>query len=414
MEMMRTVKSTLFLAVLTAIVLSGCVMTGPSSGKDKNKIPPQLIFPPPPDEPRYYFERSIHSSADVTPDTEADKLRRALTGERQRGQGMAKPYGIAVHHGRIFVGDTVLRNVAVFDIPEQKFFRIGEFDDDQGHGKLYMPMGLAVDKTGTLYVLDAKLQQVIVYDRDGKFLRSIGNPDDIKRPAGIAVDPDGKRVYAVDIGGSSTESHKILVYDAVSGQHLFDISKRGTLDGYVNLPRDADVGLNGDIYVVDSGNFRVQEFSPDGKFVSKFGAIGRQPGQFSRPKELAHDSHGNIYVVDAAFGNFQIFDTKGELLLAIGNRSNDDGPALFALPAGIAIDGDDRIYVVDQYFRKVDIFRPAALDEDDGYIGKNAIEKFATGGQAPSSPQPKQPASNEPGTAADQIAPPADPAAAKP
>lgn len=364
---------TIFAAV---IVLGGCAMSG-SSSSGPAKVADQTVFPLPPDEPRYYFERSIHSSAEVKPESEGDALKRALTGERSKGEGMTKPYGIAVHHGRMFVGDTVRKDVGVYDFVEQKFFKIGDDEDEEGHGKLGMPMGLDVDNQGNLYVFDAKLKQIIVYSRDGKYLRAIGDPDKIARPAGIAVTPDGARIYAVDIGGSSTNEHKVMVFDGKSGDHLFDIGKRGTENGEFNLPRDTVVAPDGSVYVVDGGNFRVQKFTADGKFINTFGAIGRQSGQFSRPKEAAVDKDGNVYVVDAAFGNFQIFDSKGELLLAIGNRSNTDGPAKFSLPAGIAIDGDGRIYVVDQYFRKVDIFRPASLAEEDGFIGKHTLEKSA-------------------------------------
>jgi DNA-binding beta-propeller fold protein YncE len=367
-------KRPLVFIFAAVIALGGCTMSGPSKEAAK-KIPDQLTFPPPPDEPRFYFERSIHSSTDVNPDTDADRLRRALTGERVRGEGLSKPYSIAVNHGRVFVGDTVHRDVAVFDFPEQKYFKIGEEEDDYGHGKLAMPMGLDVDKQGNLYVFDAKIKQIMVYNRDGKFQRAIGDPDKFARPAGIAVNPEGTRIYAVDIGGSSSNEHKVLVFDAKSGEHLFDIGKRGTGPGEFNLPRDAVVAPDGSVYVVDGGNFRVEKFTADGKFISTFGAIGRQMGQFSRPKEAAVDSAGNIYVVDAAFGNFQIFNPEGQLLLPIGTRSNTDGPAKFSLPAGIAVDGDGRVYVVDQYFRKVDVFRPAALAEEDGFIGKNAIGK---------------------------------------
>ena len=384
------------------IALGGCTMSGPSSNESAKKIPDQLTFPPPPDEPRFYFERSIHSSSDVNPDTDTDKLRRALTGERIRGEGLTKPYSVAVNRGRVFVGDTVRRLVEVFDFPEQKYFKIGEDEDDYGHGKLAMPLGLDVDKQGNLYVFDGKLKQIMVYSRDGKFLRAIGDPDKFARPAGIAVNPEGTRIYAVDIGGSSSNEHKVSVFDAQSGKHLFDIGKRGTAPGEFNLPRDAVVAPDGSVYVVDGGNFRVEKFTADGKFISTFGAIGRQMGQFSRPKEAAVDSAGNVYVVDAAFGNFQIFNPEGQLLLPIGSRSNNDGPAKFSLPAGIAVDGDGRVYVVDQYFRKVDVFRPAALAEEDGFIGKNAIEKYAAGkkdnqpiiklDQVPSEPPSESPA----------------------
>ena len=356
--------------IATIFALGGCAYG--TSGKAAKAEKFQLVFPEPPDDPRFVFERTIKTSADVKPFTDTDKFRIAFTGEQRTGEGMAKPYGIAVHHGRLFVGDTVRRVVMVFDIPEQKFFTIGDKEEDEV-GKLYKPMGLEVDDKGNLYVLDATAKHVVIYDRDGKFLRNIGNPSDISRPAGLGVDGDGTRLYAVDIGGSSTDNHRVVVYDALTGQRLPDMGKRGKEKGEFNLPRDAVVAPDGSIYVVDGGNFRVQKFSSDGKFVSTWGSIGRQSGQFSRPKEVATDKDGNVYVVDTAFGNFQIFNSEGALLLAIGSRSNTDGPARYSLPSGIAVDDDGRVYVVDQFFRKVDVYRPFSLEKDEGYYGGSAI-----------------------------------------
>lgn len=358
-----TKRPTIFI-LAAALALSGCMMAMPESKDTSKASPDELIFPPPPDEPRFYYERSIFSSADVKPDTTTDKLRRALTGELITGEGLAKPYSVAVHHGRIFVGDTVRRSVMVFDVPEQKFFSIGEEDP----GGLVMPLGLDVDKQGNLYVVDGNLKKVQVYDRDGKFLRSLGEPTQFHRPAGLAVDGEGHRVYVVDIGGVSTQEHRVRVLDALTGALLFDIGTRGTGPGQFNLPRDAAVAPDGSVYIVDGGNFRVEKFSADGKFLSTFGSIGRQSGQFSRPKEITVDKNGNIYVVDAAFGNFQIFNSDEKLLLAVGSRSNTLAPAKFSLPSGIAVDEDGRVYMVDQYFRKVDVFRPAALAQDAGFL----------------------------------------------
>ena len=120
----------LIIIVAALLALHGCTMSGSKMATDANKVPDNLTFPPPPEVARYYFERSIHSSSDVHVDTDADKFRRAMTGERAKGEGLAKPYGIAVNRGRMFVGDTILKNVAVFDFPQQKFFRIGDDEDD--------------------------------------------------------------------------------------------------------------------------------------------------------------------------------------------------------------------------------------------------------------------------------------------
>lgn len=352
---------TLFAVAVSVLIGAGCAV----QTQAPVELPP-LVFPTPPDEARFIFERSIYSSADVQVEGSTAAMRRAMTGEMRAGEGMAKPYGVAVFQGRVFVSDTGRHAVLVFDIPGQRFFKIGEDEP----GILGMPIGLDVDGKSNLYVVDATFKQVQVYDRDGKHLRTIGGPKVFSRPSGIAVDSEGKRIYVVDTGAVTNEKHRVRVFDAQTGDHLLDIGTRGDGQGEFNLPRDVVIGKEGQLYVVDGGNFRVQVFKPDGTFVKTFGGVGRRGGQFSRPKEAAVDPDGNVYVVDSAFGNFQIFDPEGQLLLAVGSRSEKDDRAKYMLPSGIAVDGDGRVYVVDQYFRKLEVYRPAALAADAGFVAK--------------------------------------------
>ncbi len=365
---LRTAGLFFALPLAAALWLSGCAVQPPAAP------PPQErpVFPSPPDQARFFYEGTLYGSASVTRDDPNAALRRLLTGESAKTDaGLSKPYGVAVYHGRVYVSDTVARNVAVFDIPGQRFFKIGETDP----GALARPMGLDVDGKGNLYVVDALSKLVQVYDSDGKFLRKLGGPSLLTRPTGIAVDASGSRVYVVDIGGVTSQDHRVRVFDAQSGAHLLDIGKRGSGPGEFNFPLDASLGLNDLLYVVDSGNFRVQVFRSDGTFVRTFGTVGTRLGQFARPKEVATDPDGNVYVVDAAFGNFQIFNPEGQLLLVVGSRNETDAMAKYKLPAGIAIDGDGRVYLADQWFRKVDIYRPAKLAEDAGFtVKKKASE----------------------------------------
>ena len=60
----------------------------------------------------------------------------------------------------------------------------------------------------------------------------------------------------------------------------------------------------GDVYVIDSGNNRVQKFTSDGRFLTKWGIFGSKDGEFAFPKGIARDSAGNVYVVD--FANHRI------------------------------------------------------------------------------------------------------------
>ena len=348
------------LQAAAACWLAGCAVEGPRAPVNKP------VFPAPPEEAHFVYERSIYGSADVVKEDKNARLKQVLTGEQGRGgEGLGKPYGVAVYQGRLYVSDTVGHAVAAFDIPKQRYFRIGEED-----GGLKRPMGLDVDGKGNLYVVDGAVKQVQVYDPDGRHLRSLGGPSSFSRPNGIAVDTAGSRVYVADTAGVSSMEHRVRVLDARSGAHVLDIGKRCSGPGEFNFPLDVTIGLDGLLYVVDSGNFRIQVFRPDGTFVRQFGSIGNRGGQFARPKEVATDPSGNVYVVDAAFGNFQIFSPEGQLLLAIGSRSETDGMAKYMLPSGIAIDGDGRIYVADQYFRKVDVYRPAKLAEDAGFTVK--------------------------------------------
>ena len=89
----------------------------------------------------------------------------------------------------------------------------------------------------------------------------------------------------------------------------------------------------------------------------------------------ATDPDGNIYVVDSAFGNFQIFNNKAQLLMFIGQRGQQGNPGQYMLPAGITVDEDGRVYLVDQFHRKVDIFRPARIEKDEGYLGGEHLRK---------------------------------------
>ncbi|MCB1744997.1 MAG: 6-bladed beta-propeller [Gammaproteobacteria bacterium] len=325
----------------------------------------QLVFPPPPEQGRYVFERSLFSTANLKVDDSTSRLRRLVTGEATTGRGFGKPFDVVACKGRIYVSDTVERVVMTFDVTARRFFEIGA---EEPHN-LLQPLGLNVDRACNLYVADTTARKIMVYDRDGGFITSLGGPDQFRRLSHVAVTADGSKVFAVDTGGIDSNQHHVRVFDVRSGQHLYDIGKRGAGPGEFNLPRDAEVGGDGLLYVVDGANFRVQVFEQGGGLVRTFGAVGRQTGQFSRPKGIALDSENRVYVSDTAFGNFQIFTPDGKLLLFIGSRGAQPEPARYMLPAGIDVDEDGRVLMVDQYFNKVDIYRPLSMAASDGFLG---------------------------------------------
>jgi DNA-binding beta-propeller fold protein YncE len=362
-----TRKISLFLSAIGAVFL---LLSCASVDQNVEFEPP--VFPPPPEPPRFIWERQFVSSGDVKERTAMDTFRRIATGSSSTSQGMNKPWDVTVFQGRIYVTDTVARLVVMFDVPGRNFKLIGS---ESGPGQLAKPTGISVNRNdGTLYVADVTAKRIVVYDKDGNYQRALGGSEILRRPTDVAVSPDGLTAWVVDNGGVDTQNHHLLKFDAISGELLKTIGTRGKNEGDFNLPLQVATGPDGVVYVVDGGNFRVQAFNPDGSFKMAFGAIGTRSGQFSRPKGIAVDLNGIIYVVDSSFSNFQLFDSAGKLLLFIGDNGFKGAPATYVLPTGIAADEDGRIYVVDQFYRRVEVFRPADLAADQGYLSSIRVD----------------------------------------
>ncbi|VAW84047.1 NHL repeat domain protein [hydrothermal vent metagenome] len=344
------------LGVVTVIAGLMLSLTGCSNQPQQPEfIPP--VFPPPPAEPRFVYERTLRFANNIIKPSRTERLKRFATGVALEQKGLIKPYDVAVKNGRIYITDTVQKSILVFDIPGGRYFEFGAIEP----GGLQKPTGIDIADNGDIFVSDVEARRVMVYSAEGQYLRSIGHHEQLKRPSDVTIDSNNKLVYVVDTGGVDSQQHRIAVYDLDSGDLLRTIGTRGQQTGNFNIPLQASVASNGLLYVVDSGNFRIQAFDHTGNFKHSFGSLGRYPGQFARPKGIAIDPDNNIYVVDTAFGNFQIFNPAGELLLFIGQRGQTSKPTNYMLPAGIDIDKEGRIYIVDQFFRKVDIYRPVSV-----------------------------------------------------
>ena len=277
----------------------------------------------------------------------------------------------------------------MFDIPAQRFAWIG----DDGPGALRQPLGVDTDAQGNVYVADAAARRVVVFDASGKFLREVAGKDMFVRPNGVG----GERRGHAALRGRHRRRDRVRRDPPGAGlRAAVGAPPAGHRQARQRARRvqPADRRRGGAPTAASSsstrGNFRVQVFDGEGKFLRFFGALGRRGGQFARPKELALDAARNVYIVDAAFGNFQIFDSEGRLLLDVGSRGATDEPAKYLLPSGIAVDEDGRVYVVDQFFRKVDVYRPASLQANTGFAvaGSNAAQGAASGPKPPGAAKP--------------------------
>ncbi|MGR3221286.1 MAG: 6-bladed beta-propeller, partial [Candidatus Anammoxibacter sp.] len=122
----------------------------------------------------------------------------------------------------------------------------------------------------------------------------------------------------------------------------------GAAQGSFNLPCGLSINETKHgayIYVVDSGNNRIQMFNSDGKFVLQWGEKGSGDGQFDYPVNLSLDNNGNVYVVDAGNNRVQKCAPDGSFLVEFGNKDEAKDGLLF--PQGIVVDSAGNIYVTD-------------------------------------------------------------------
>lgn len=288
-----------------------------------------IFYPAPPNQPRLQFLAKYSSTLDVS--AKKSGFRDFLFGgEENEGHLVQKPYGVDLYEGAIYVIDTRGNGWAVFDIAnkESRFVRPG------GGGAPQKPINITIDEDGTRYVTDTGRKQVLVYGRDDRYLRAYDGPEDFS-PVDVAV--TATRLYVTDVG-----RHQVHIFDKASGEVLKSFGGAGSEPGQLFHPTNITITPGETLYVVDTSNFRLQEFTPDGDFIRTIGTIGTGPGTFSRPKGVAVDRENRIYVVDAAFENVQILDESGGALMYFGSPgANRDS---INMPTVVKIDYDNVRY----------------------------------------------------------------------
>jgi DNA-binding beta-propeller fold protein YncE len=134
------------------------------------------------------------------------------------------------------------------------------------------------------------------------------------------------------------------------GDYIGEIGRgRGTEPGYFDGPRDITTDPEGNIYVADGNNCRLQAFDSDGELLSCVGAKGSGPCEFLRPHSLDVGPDGNIYLIDVDNSRVTVHDKMGALLRSWGREGKR--PEEFWAPHGIAVDPNGDVIVADFYGR---------------------------------------------------------------
>ena len=150
-------------------------------------------------------------------------------------------------------------------------------------------------------------------------------------------------------------------------------------DGVFRNPTGIAVDNNGNVYIADSWNDRIQKFTSDGHFITKWGTRGSGDGQFRSPTGIAVDNLGNVYVADFSNDRIQKFTSDGHFITKWGTRGSGDGQ--FQFPTGIAVDNDGNVYIADSWNDRIQKFtsdghfitKIESIELDDG---KKTLEEM--------------------------------------
>ncbi|MCI0782506.1 MAG: hypothetical protein J4N93_14535 [Chloroflexi bacterium] len=190
--------------------------------------------------------------------------------------------------------------------------------------------GVAVDSQDNVYVLTRGEHPIIVFDREGNYIRTFGEGQfSATRTHGMYISHDDSILVADD------GIHTIQKFNR-EGDKLMEIGERNApaprWSGQpFNRPTSAAImPSNGDVYVSDGyGNARIHVYTGSGEYKFSWGSSGIDAGQFIRPHNIAVDSNDRVYVVDRECHRIQIFDPRGNFITMWNNIHRPDSMVLW-------------------------------------------------------------------------------------
>jgi sugar lactone lactonase YvrE len=226
---------------------------------------------------------------------------------------LALPAGVALdEQQRAWICDPVLRRLVIIALDRKadaplapdpalpRFFRSVNFDGSDG-GE---PVAVALDSAGQAYVLEARGGLLVLQPDFDKGAQSHPLPGkSIMSPSGIAVSPDGARILVADPG-----AHALHVLQAPEKSWKTIVLKA---DGLEPRPSGVAIAKDGSVFVTDEQRDEVVKLSPALERVASWGKKGAGPLEFSKPRALAIDDQGQLWVLDLGNRRVQVLTQEG-------------------------------------------------------------------------------------------------------
>jgi DNA-binding beta-propeller fold protein YncE len=183
-----------------------------------------------------------------------------------------------------------------------QFDRTGKFVREIGQDSygFLVAQQVRVDPQDNIWVVDQMSSMVIQFDPNGQVRMLLGRKAESERVPALPLTPQPAAGGAENPAGRGGRGGRGGPPGAGAQSDVFQ------------RPTDVAWDSAGNIYVADGfGNARVAKFDPNGKFVKSWGSRGQEQGQFNTVHGIAIDAQGNVYVADSGNKRIQVFDGNG-------------------------------------------------------------------------------------------------------
>jgi len=283
---------------------------------------------------------------------------------------LSQETGVAINGPYAYVADTANNRVEQFDVNGDWISNWGGPTAGSGNGQFNAPSNVAAaGSQGLIYVSDTGNNRVQVFGLNGTFEFAFGGSGSgnglFNAPEGIVTDSNGN-VYVADSGNNRIEQFMYVPGNPGSVTYVGQWGVGGTGNGQFNGPMGLAIGIsnaNGStsllkkmvvpegggsvpgvetLYVVDAGNYRIEEFTTGGLYIGAWGTQGTGIGQFEAPYGIAVGLDGDIYVSDSSLNAIQQMNSLGWSFNQFGSSGNP-----FSTVKGIAFDSCGNLFAAD-------------------------------------------------------------------
>ncbi len=318
-------------------------------------------------------------------------------GQEDLGWTLRKPTAVTKEPGGLALTTTTVYDPATGDVVETTgagkkappVYYMAQFGTHgTGNGQFEHPGDVALDSKGNIWVLDTESSRIEEFNERGEYLQKFGaagsEGGQMSEPAAVAVDSKGN-VWVADTSNSRIVEfngeggfEKAIGFGVSNGKEEFEIctagcrkGTRGSGSGQFGLPEGIAVDANGNIWVADTYNGRIEELNEKGEYEKTVGSKGSEPGQIGEPEGLAA-AHGDIWVADWSNNRVEQFTEGGKYVRELGSAGSGDGG--LSRPYGVAVDASGHVWVDDTNNGRIEEFH-----EDGQYAGKFGSEGSGNG-----------------------------------